>query len=77
MTKFLKPAEGRTIDQETGEPWPIDGMDAPDTLFVRRRLIDGDLIEVAATDPAGPIDDGKQTDTAEPSAPASKPKGGK
>jgi hypothetical protein len=49
MTKFLKPAEGRTVHQETGEPWPLAGMDALDTLFTRRRLIDGDLIEA---DPA-------------------------
>ncbi len=45
MTKFLKPAEGRTVHLETGEPWPLTGMDAPDTLFVRRRLADRDLIE--------------------------------
>lgn len=45
MTKFLKPAEGRTVHLETGEPWPLDGMEAPDTLFVRRRLTDGDLVE--------------------------------
>ncbi len=45
MTQFLKPAEGRTVDQEDGSFWPLGGMDAPDTLFVRRRLRDGDLIE--------------------------------
>lgn len=45
MTQFLKPAEGRTVDQEDGSPWPLDGMDAPNTLFVRRRLRDGDLID--------------------------------
>ncbi|MBB3963486.1 DUF2635 domain-containing protein [Rhizobium metallidurans] len=43
--KFLKPAEGRTVDQPDGTPWPPEGMEAPDTLFVRRRIADGDLIE--------------------------------
>lgn len=55
-TRFLKPAPGRHVDQLDGTPWPTEGMDAPDTLFVRRRLKDGDLIEtsrpVAASPPA-------------------------
>lgn len=46
-TRFLKPAPGRHVDQLDGTPWPTDGMDAPDTLFVRRRLKDGDLIETS------------------------------
>jgi hypothetical protein len=45
-TRFLKPAPGRHVDQLDGTPWPADGMDAESTLFVRRRLKDGDLIEV-------------------------------
>ncbi|MGM5088002.1 DUF2635 domain-containing protein [Rhizobium sp. 814_E9_N1_1] len=55
MLGFLKPAEGCTVDQEDGAPWPVDGMDAPNTLFVRRRIACGDLVEaerpvVAAAD---------------------------
>jgi hypothetical protein len=58
MLGFLKPAEGCTVDQEDGTPWPADGMDAPNTLFVRRRIACGDLIEterpvVAPADPEG------------------------
>jgi hypothetical protein len=45
MIRFLKPAPGRHVDQLDGTPWPAEGMDAPDTLFVRRRIKDGDLIE--------------------------------
>jgi hypothetical protein len=56
MLGFLKPAEGCTVDQEDGTPWPSDGMDAPNTLFVRRRIACGDLVEaerpvVAPADP--------------------------
>lgn len=50
MTKFLKPAEGRTVDQVDGTPWPAGGMDADDTLFVRRRIADGDLVEATPED---------------------------
>ncbi|PDT05703.1 hypothetical protein CO666_03615 [Rhizobium chutanense] len=45
MLGFLKPAEGMTVDQEDGRPWPANGMDAPNTLFVRRRIACGDLVE--------------------------------
>ncbi len=45
MLGFYKPAEGCTVDQEDGRPWPAEGMDAPNTLFVRRRISCGDLIE--------------------------------
>jgi hypothetical protein len=59
MSKYLKPAQGRTVDQEDGTPWPADGMDAPNTLFVRRRIADGDLIEAqpAAIEPVEPEND--------------------
>lgn len=64
-TRFLKPAPDRHVDQPDGTPWPADGMDAENTLFVRRRLKDGDLMETArvvtpvtpdalASDPASP-----------------------
>lgn len=37
-------AEGRTVKQADGAPWPEDGLEDPGTLFTRRRLADGDLI---------------------------------
>jgi hypothetical protein len=52
MLGFFKPAEGCTVDQEDGTPWPEEGMDAPNTLFNRRRIACGDLIE--ADRPAEP-----------------------
>ncbi|MGN6777573.1 DUF2635 domain-containing protein [Rhizobium sp.] len=54
MKKFLKQAEGRTVPQQDGTAWPADGMDAEDTLYVRRRIADGDLVEVPA--PSVPIE---------------------
>jgi hypothetical protein len=45
MLGFFKPAEGCTVDQEDGTLWPAEGMDAPNTLFNRRRIACGDLIE--------------------------------
>jgi len=41
---ILIQAEGRTVPQEDGTPWPIDGMEDPETLYSRRRIADGDLI---------------------------------
>lgn len=41
---ILVAAEGRTVLQEDGRPWPVEGLPDPDTLFTRRRLNDGDLI---------------------------------
>ncbi len=40
----LKPAEGRTVPQEDGEPWPAGGLAVEPTAYIRRRLTDGDLI---------------------------------
>lgn len=37
-------AEGRTVHQADGAPWPKEGLEDPGTLFTRRRLADGDLI---------------------------------
>lgn len=42
---ILIPGEGRTVRQEDGSPWPAEGLPDPDTLFSRRRLRDGDLVE--------------------------------
>ncbi|MBB4955558.1 hypothetical protein H4S14_003597, partial [Agrobacterium vitis] len=38
ITRFLKPAPGRHVDQPDGTPWPENGMEAHTSLFVRRRL---------------------------------------
>ncbi|MGO8323680.1 DUF2635 domain-containing protein [Rhizobium ruizarguesonis] len=54
MLGFYKPAEGMTVDQENGTPWPADGMDAPNTLFVRRRITCGDLVEADANETETP-----------------------
>jgi hypothetical protein len=53
---FLKPGEDRTVFQEDGTPWPADGMEAPDTTFVRRRIADKDLV------PATPKSEPKEAD---------------
>ncbi|MFC3074690.1 DUF2635 domain-containing protein [Shinella pollutisoli] len=45
--RTLKPGPGRTVLQEDGTPWPADGMEAPDTAFVRRRIRDEDLVPAA------------------------------
>lgn len=45
-TKYLKAAEGRVVRRpEDGAPWPEAGDWAENTLFVRRRIEDGDLVE--------------------------------
>ncbi|WP_260684258.1 DUF2635 domain-containing protein [Rhizobium laguerreae] len=57
MLGFYKPAEGMTVDQENGTPWPVDGMDAPNTLFVRRRIACGDLVEAEKpVDPSADVE---------------------
>ncbi|WP_225524995.1 DUF2635 domain-containing protein [Rhizobium leguminosarum] len=57
MLGIYKPAEGMTVDQENGTPWPADGMDAPNTLFVRRRIACGDLVEAEKpVDPSADVE---------------------
>lgn len=67
MAKILKAAEGRTVDQEDGTPWPPEGLAAPDTLFVRRRLRDGDLVEVDDVQTAVIVDPPEPEPEPEPS----------
>lgn len=53
--KFLKAAEGRAVRRpEDGTPWPEAGDWAELTLFIRRRLDDGDLVEAAPPKPVKP-----------------------
>jgi hypothetical protein len=57
--QFLKAGEGRTVrDEETGALWPADGAFAEDTLYIRRRLADGDLVVAEAPKPVKPAPDG-------------------
>ncbi len=46
MRKILKLAEGRTVPMEDGRDWPAQGATVDVTLYIRRRLRDGDLVEV-------------------------------
>lgn len=68
MFGFYKPAEGCTVDQEDGRPWPAEGMDAPNTLFVRRRISCGDLVvaERPIVVPATETPEGEQPPVVEP-----------
>ncbi|MCD2176444.1 DUF2635 domain-containing protein [Rhizobium sp. C1] len=57
-TKFLKQGEGRTVRQENGQPWPAEGMEAEDTLYIRRRIRDEDLVPAdRPTEPAPSIEE--------------------
>ena len=56
MLGFYKPAEGCTVDQEDGRPWPAEGMDAPNTLFVRRRIACRDLVEAERPAEGSPVE---------------------
>lgn len=60
-TMFLKQAEGRTVPQEDGKPWPEDGMDVAVTRYIRRRLRDGDLIKATRPKKAADKPAEKQT----------------
>jgi hypothetical protein len=51
-TRILIAAPGRLVHQEDGQPWPAKGLDDPNTLYTRRRLRDGDLIEATSKAPA-------------------------
>lgn len=45
---FLKPGEGRTVRREEDKSlWPAEGDWAENTLFIRRRVRDGDLVKAA------------------------------
>lgn len=52
--KTLKLADGRKVPMEDGKAWPAEGASVEVTLYIRRRLADGDLVEVEpqATAPA-------------------------
>ncbi len=50
--KKLKLAEGRSVPMEDGKVWPPEGATVEVTLYIRRRLADGDLVEC---EPAAPL----------------------
>ncbi|MCM0750982.1 hypothetical protein DEA98_05105 [Brucella pseudogrignonensis] len=40
---------------EDGRDWPEGGATVPVTLYIRRRIADGDLVEVGVKAPAAPV----------------------
>lgn len=47
--QILIAAEGRSVPQEDGQPWPKEGLEDPGTLYTRRRFADGDLVVAPKT----------------------------
>mgnify|MGYP001040071885 CR=1 FL=1 len=73
MARILIAAEGRTVFAEDKTPWPAEGLPDPGTLFTRRRLADGDLVELPhAAEPAAPADEGEMV---KPTKKPEKPEG--
>lgn len=64
----LKLVEGRDpVPQEDGRPWPNEGIVVTETtLYLRRRLRDGDIEEVAEEAPADPLDPPPPAETPNP-----------
>ncbi len=61
-THFLKQGEGRTVAQENGQPWPAEGMEVEETLYIRRRIRDEDLVPAERpAPPAEPIEEPAET----------------
>lgn len=54
LEKKLKCAEGRNVPMEDGRDWPKDGATVPVTHYIRRRIADGDLVEVESKGSATP-----------------------
>lgn len=50
----LKLAEGSAVPMEDGSAWPVEGKTVEVTLYIRRRLADGDLVEAEDDVPAEP-----------------------
>lgn len=43
----LQLAEGRNVPLEDGRPWPTEGATVTVTHYIRRRLADGDLVQIS------------------------------
>lgn len=52
VQKTLKLAEGRSVPMEDGKEWPAGGATVEVTLYIRRRIADGDLVECEPSAPA-------------------------
>ncbi|MDG9793734.1 DUF2635 domain-containing protein [Brucella anthropi] len=82
LEKKLKLAPGRTVPMEDGRDWPEGGATVPVTLYIRRRIADGDLVEAGATSaggvkaPAAPVPTGTDSNTNDDAAAKAK-NGGK
>lgn len=75
--RFVKPAEGRLVrDPATGQPLPAEGALVEWTSFFRRRLAEGDIVEVepepAAPEPKAAPPQPRAAKAARPQAPALK-----
>lgn len=56
VQRILKLAEGRVVPMEDGRAWPARGAIVEETLYIRRRLADGDLFAVEALDEDEPAE---------------------
>ena len=54
VEKKLKCAEGRNVPMEDGRDWPEGGIIVPVTHYIRRRIADGDLVEVESKGSTAP-----------------------
>lgn len=76
LEKKLKLAPGRTVPMEDGRDWPEGGATVPVTLYIRRRIADGDLVEVGSKAPAAPVPTGTDSNANDDTAAKAK-NGGK
>lgn len=76
LEKKLKLAPGRTVPMEDGRDWPEGGATVPVTLYIRRRIADGDLVEVGVKAPVTPAPTGTDSNANDDAAAKAK-NGGK
>lgn len=77
LEKKLKLAPGRTVPMEDGRDWPEGGATVPVTLYIRRRIADGDLVEVGVKAPAAPVPTGSTDSNANDDTAGKSRNGGK
>lgn len=79
VEKRLMLAEGRSVPMEDGSAWPAEGAPVEVTLYIRRRIRDGDLVDapesIAADAPAIASDEPEILDPPRqpPEGPAAEP----
>lgn len=77
MKRRLKLAEGRSVPMEDGSAWPAEGVGVEDSLYVRRRLRDGDVVEIDdELEPATPPVPPETLSPEPPVRPQAEPKAG-